>query len=146
MDNPSASRSGPPFTSTIVERYEQSCRSGVGPDLASFVASAATIDPRELAAIVHADQRHRHAAGIPLLAESYLQSFPALQSDTELVLDVVYQEYVLKRDSGEAYATEKYLSRVPDLAEQLGMQFELDGAMGDELPSRYMVAGQATRP
>ena len=84
------------------------------------------------------DDGHRHAAGAPLSAESYFKSFPVLRSYAELALDVVYQEYVLKRDAGEAYSNEKYLSRFPDLADRLAMQFDLDGAVGDEFPSRSM--------
>src|SRR6188768_2421467 len=124
MDNSGASSLVPALRSTIVDRYQQHCRSGESPDLAGFVASNPTVDPRELAAMVHVDQRHRHASGNSLPAESYFQSFPAIRSDTELALDVVYQEYVLKRDAGEAYSMDKYLSRFPELSEQLSMQFE----------------------
>ena len=144
MDNPSDPHAGPASTSSVVDRYQQHCQSGAMPDLAGFVASVPALDPRDLAALVHVDQRHRHAAGAPLPAESYFESFPALRSDTELALDVVYQEYVLKRDAGEAYSTDKYLARFPDLAEQLAMQFDLDGAMGDEHSSRSMATAQAT--
>lgn len=144
MDSPSDPLAGSASTSSVVDRYQQHCQSGAMPDLAAFVASVSALDPRDLAALVHVDQRHRHAAGAPRPAESYFESFPALGSDTELALDVVYQEYVLRRDAGEAYSTDKYLSRFPDLAEQLAMQFELDGAMGDEHSSRSMNTARKT--
>ncbi len=144
MDNASDPHSGPASTSAVVDRYQQHCQRGIMPDLAGFVASAPALDPRDLAALVHVDQRHRHAAGATLPAESYFESFPALRKDNELALDVVYQEYVLRRDAGEAYATDKYLARFPDLAEQLAMQFDLDGAMGDEHSSVSMANPQAT--
>jgi tRNA A-37 threonylcarbamoyl transferase component Bud32 len=140
MDNPNDPNAGPASTSSVVERYQQHCQSGTMPDLAGFVASGPALDPRDLAALVHVDQRHRRAAGAPLPAESYFESFPAIRTDTELV----YQEYVLKRDAGEAYSTDKYLARFPDLAEQLAMQFDLDGAMGDEHSSGSMASVQAT--
>lgn len=144
MDSSNDPAAGSASTSSVVDRYQQHCQSGAMPDLAAIVASLPALDPSDLAALVHVDQRHRHAAGAPRPAESYFESFPALRSDTELALDVVYQEYVLKRDAGTTYSTNKYLSRFPDLAEQLAMQFELDGAMGDEHSSHSINSARAT--
>ena len=103
------------------------------PDLVSYVAATPKLEPRDLAALVHIDQRHRHAAGAPLSAETYFERFPLLRDNIELALDVVYQEYALRREAGEVYPNDQYLARFPDLAERLAMQFELDSALGDEL-------------
>jgi serine/threonine protein kinase len=140
----SRDNTGTPPASAIVSGYEQLWRTaGTMPDLVSYVAATPRLDARDLAALVHIDQRHRHATGALLPAETYFERFPVLRDNNELALDVVYQEYVLRGEAGEVYPTDKYLVRFPDLAERLAMQFELDSALGDGV-SPATVGAQAT--
>jgi hypothetical protein len=45
------------------------------------------------------------------------------------VLDLVYGEFILREEMGEAPAVADYLARFPELADALGRQFELHGAL-----------------
>jgi serine/threonine protein kinase len=62
------------------------------------------------------------------LVEAYLLEAPGLAGDPEAVLDLVYQERLLRSERGEEPRLEEYLDRFPHLARQLQVQFELDRA------------------
>ena len=60
----SRDNTGTPPPSAIVSGYEQLWHTaGTMPDLVSYAAATSKLDLRDLAALVHVDQRHRHAAG-----------------------------------------------------------------------------------
>ena len=74
-------------------------------------------------------QRQAWRRGEPAPVEAYLAQQPGLRDDPEAVLDLIYQEIVLREEAGEAPRLEEYLSRFPYLAPQLELQFEVDGAL-----------------
>jgi serine/threonine-protein kinase len=49
-----------------------------------------------------------------------------------MVLDLIYNEVVLRKEAGESPRLEEYLRRFPHLAEPLELQFELEGAFWPE--------------
>ena len=63
-----------------------------------------------------ADQRRRCRHGEPFQAESYLERHPALRNHSEAILDLIYQEMVLRESRGETPALAEYLERFPALA------------------------------
>ena len=64
------------------------------------------------------------------LVESYLASRHDLSADTEIVLNLIYHEVLLRRRiGGELPTLEEYVSRFPDLADALTIQFALDEAL-----------------
>jgi serine/threonine-protein kinase len=65
--------------------------------------------------------------------ETYLQQQPALRSDSDKVLDLIYQEILLREEEGERPLLAEYCQRFPHLADQLALQFELDGALDSKL-------------
>jgi WD40 repeat protein/serine/threonine protein kinase len=67
--------------------------------------------------------------GEPQPVEVYLEQEPALAADAEAILDLIYQERILRGQRGEVPRLEEYLERFPHLAEQLQVQFELDQAI-----------------
>ncbi len=67
--------------------------------------------------------------GEPLSVEIYLQLYPALRADRELVLDLICHELLLRERRGDAPAPEEYLRRFPDFAEELRAQFEVQRAL-----------------
>jgi len=79
-----------------------------------------------------ADQRRRSGRGEPLPVEAYLARHPALAADPEGLLDLIYNEVVLREGRGEAPALAEYRARFPDLAGPLGDLFEVHGALEAE--------------
>ena len=55
--------------------------------------------------------------------------FPALREDPQAALDVVYQEFVLRRGLGEQPQPEEFIRRFPALSDLLIRQFAVDDAM-----------------
>src|SRR5262249_52365095 len=78
-----------------------------------------------------ADQRERWRRGKPVPAETYLQWCPALAEDTERALELIYGEYVLREELGQAPALADYVRRFPQHAERLRQQVELRRALAD---------------
>jgi serine/threonine protein kinase len=87
------------------------------------IDNADHLSPRELVDAVLDAQRRRFAAGERPRAEEYLQRFPALVADRSLAVDVIYSEFLLRREHGEATAPAGYLDRFPQYAELLERQF-----------------------
>ncbi len=61
--------------------------------------------------------------------ETYLAQHPAVRSDTQAVLDLIYNEIVLREETGESPPLEEYLRRFPELAAELRLQFEVEQAI-----------------
>jgi tetratricopeptide (TPR) repeat protein len=61
--------------------------------------------------------------------EAYLQQLPALRKNPEAVLDLIYNEMVLRHHLGEAPSLEEYLQRFPEYDEPLRRQFSVYRAL-----------------
>lgn len=87
------------------------------------------------------DQRRRKRHGEPFHAEYYLSRHPALRGDPEGLLDLIYNEVLLREQLGEAPTLAEYQVRFPELAASLGDLFEVHraidagGAGHDDLPA-----------
>ena len=75
------------------------------------------------------DQQDRWRSGDRPTVESYLQLIPELGSDAARLLDVVYQEVVLRDQIGEQPTFEEYARRFPQLKDELKLQFEVHSGM-----------------
>ncbi|MFO0916515.1 MAG: WD40 repeat domain-containing serine/threonine-protein kinase [Pirellulales bacterium] len=75
------------------------------------------------------DQFERWRMGERPDVESYLRLVPELGSDPGRLLDVVYNEILLREAAGERPKLKEYLSRFPDLAVDLRRQFEVHSAI-----------------
>src|SRR5262249_60102074 len=102
---------------------------GEQPDLAAFMAAAGPLGPLDLAAVLRVDQRCRWAAGQRPPAEHYLRDYPAVAGDEEAALDLVYAEFLLRRERGEAVGPEEFLRRFPLLPGLLHLQFDFGHAL-----------------
>src|SRR5438874_2196902 len=67
--------------------------------------------------------------GEPLSVEMYLQLYPKLRADRELVLDLICHEMLLRERRGDSLDAEEYLRRFPDFAEELRMQLDVRQAL-----------------
>ena len=75
------------------------------------------------------DQISSWTRGEKTPVEDYLAREPALSRDAEAILDLIYQEYVLRRDRGETPDPNEFFARFPDHAESLMLQFGVDHAI-----------------
>jgi serine/threonine-protein kinase len=104
---------------------------------------------RPILALVMAYQRRAWRRGERTRVEAYLAQQPMLREDAEAVLDLIYQEVMLREQAGESPRLEEYTSRFPHLAPQLALQFELEEAFGQSTPTPSMdgvTLGNRTSP
>jgi serine/threonine protein kinase len=127
------SRSRPPAgKDDPAQRLWRLGQQGQRPDLRAFLAGAGPLTPAQLLACVRVDLQQRWQAGERVPAEAYFRDFPALQEDRESALVLVYGEFLLREQLGEAPAPEEYLRRFPQDAAALRMQFELHEALEED--------------
>jgi tetratricopeptide (TPR) repeat protein/tRNA A-37 threonylcarbamoyl transferase component Bud32 len=77
-------------------------------------------------------QRQAWRRGERALVETYLAQQPELKADTQAVLDLIYNEVLLREEAGELSRLEDYLSRFAELADELRLQFEVETAIHNE--------------
>ena len=75
------------------------------------------------------DQRSTWSRGERVLVEDYLARYPSLRDDAEATLDLIYQEYVLRKEFCEPADLHDFCTRFPDLAQAIMLQFGIDEAI-----------------
>jgi WD40 repeat protein/tRNA A-37 threonylcarbamoyl transferase component Bud32 len=106
------------------------------PGLKAKLGSVRTgdVSDRELAALVRADQRVRWQQGDRVLAEHYLQDFPALRNSANTILDLVYNEVLLREEQGDTPDETEYIERFPEVGAELRRQFALHRQVHEKAP------------
>lgn len=89
--------------------------------------------PRRVVEMVLDEQRRRWREGERILVEAFLERVPALGSDRAVILDLIYNEIVLRENAGERPEQQEYARRFPDLSAELTMQFEVDRGLDWQL-------------
>lgn len=89
-----------------------------------------------------ADLRERYEQGDSARIEEYLARHPSLREQRELVIDLVYNEILLRVKGGETPALPEYQQRFPEFATELGRQFEVDELL-KEIASQQSTAALA---
>jgi tetratricopeptide (TPR) repeat protein len=90
--------------------------------------SASHPDGQLLAILLnHQCQAWRRGEGA--LVEAYLAQEPALRADVQATLDLIYQEIMLREETGESPDLGEYLRRFPELETELRTQFEVENAL-----------------
>ncbi|NBO92028.1 MAG: hypothetical protein EBV06_06900 [Planctomycetia bacterium] len=79
-------------------------------------------------------QRRAWAQGERPTIEELLSTHTHLLDNTDAILDLIYNEVILREASGETPGLDDYLVRFPHLAVELRNQFELDGVLNDLRP------------
>jgi serine/threonine protein kinase len=90
------------------------------------------------------DQRRRAQRGAPLRVETYLEKNPGLGDDREGLLDLIYNEIILREGRGESPAFPEYQERFPHLAAALGDLFEVHRAIEQVTEDSCSDAGGGT--
>jgi len=101
-------------------RHGDTSRGGAGPEPEC---------PGPLLRLLLSHQRGAWRRGEHTLVETYLFQHQSLGSDTQAVLDLIYNEIVLREETGASPPLEEYLRRFPELASELRLQFELEQAI-----------------
>jgi tRNA A-37 threonylcarbamoyl transferase component Bud32/tetratricopeptide (TPR) repeat protein len=78
---------------------------------------------------LRADQQRRWRGGDRVPVETYLERYPALRQDAEGLLDLIYNEVLLREEGGEPPDLDEYLRRFPEHTSALRCQFELHKAL-----------------
>jgi tetratricopeptide (TPR) repeat protein len=78
---------------------------------------------------LHEEQRARWERGARVPVEAYLGWYPALRADETALLDLIYNEVLLREEAGEVPQLDEYLARFPHLADPLREQFEVHRAL-----------------
>src|SRR5262245_57320646 len=129
-------------------RLWQLWRAGQRPDPGEFLRGAGPLSAAQAAAVLRVDQRERWLAGERVPAEDYLRRFAELQAEPDYALDLVYGEYLLREELGEAPTAEDYGRRFPPFASQFRLQLELrraldaDTSHGGPVDSQARAAGR----
>lgn len=79
--------------------------------------------------VILLDQHERWQRGDRAHVETYLRLVPELGTDGQRLLDLIYQEVLLREAAGESPAVEEYVRRFPELAEELRVQFEVHAGL-----------------
>jgi WD40 repeat protein len=84
------------------------------------------------------DQRRRWSEGRALQVEEYLSQHPDLAANKDALLDLIYNEVILRERHGQSPNVTEYTTRFPDLATELQLQFAMDRAIQeDAAPSTH---------
>ena len=90
-----------------------------------LLACAEELEPGQLVQLAVVKQQHEWQRGNHIRAETWFERYPALASDRDCAVDLIYAEYLLESAAGNARA-DKYLVRFPQLASVLQRQFNLE--------------------
>jgi serine/threonine-protein kinase len=104
-------------------------RQGQRPDVRDFLAGLDEPTLAEVAAVLRVDRQERWLSGERIPAETYLEQFLSVGADAEHALDLVYGEFLLREQLGEAPAADEYAGRFPHLATAFRLQVELHRAL-----------------
>src|SRR5262245_5254241 len=83
-------------------------------------------------ACLELEQRLR--SGEMVRAEELLTRHPVLAEDPEHALDLLYVEYTIRRELGEAPLHSEFLARFPQWHTQLDRQFQLEDLLDEPAP------------
>src|SRR5262245_6322156 len=106
-----------------------------GPDVSGDASP--TMPVGRLLPLLLEDQRRRWQFGGRALVETYLAQHPALRDDTDRLLDLIYNEVLLRERAGEAPQLAEYLARFPQFAAQIRVQSEIDRAFRPSLAAPH---------
>jgi hypothetical protein len=124
----------------LVRQIESLWESGQNPNADPLLEAAGVSLPAHVAKVLATDQWHRWHAGECLVVEDYFARHPAVGSDPEAALLLVYGEFLVREERGEKPCPGDYLSRFPQCAAALCRQLDFHAAVGEA--SLTMIASE----
>jgi len=118
------------------------------PPLAQVAAGLAALPAAGRVQALWDDQRRRWLSGERTAVETYLGVLPPALA-AELLLDLIYGEFVLRLEAGEAPRADEYAARFPDHREAIERQLRLHQVLSDteaESPAAAVPPQAAAQP
>jgi hypothetical protein len=103
----------------IVERFEQTLQAGQNPNLDDYLAELESERWPLLVTLVHLDLRYRLAAVPPARVEQYLERYPELARNPEVVRELIAAEYAHRRLRKEPSLPEEFRERFSQFDQSL---------------------------
>ena len=119
-----------------VARLSALWRHGQEPDLRAFLAGAGRLNAAELTDVLCTDQRQRWLHGQRPEVEAYIALHGSFHPGAEPAIDLVFGEFLARRELGESPTLDEYCRRFPELAGQLRLHVGLYDALGEVGPAR----------
>jgi len=116
--------------------------------LQTLPVGVGSLGAEEFQELLRTDQRVRWLRGERPDVESYLQRHDSVRGDPETYFDLVFNEFLLRRQLGESPSLDDYCRRFPDLAEKFRQHVVLFDVLANaDLGSDAMgLADEAGRP
>ena len=83
-------------------------------------------------ALLQTDQRQRWQRGERVLVETYLEQRPDLGADPDSLLDLIYNEIVLREEAGVSPRFPEYRQRFPHLEQEIRLLFEVHEVLEED--------------
>jgi hypothetical protein len=99
-----------------VARLSALWRHGQGPDLRAFQAEAGRLSAAELTDVLCTDQRQRWLHGQRPEVEAYLALHGSFHPGAEPTIDLIFGEFLVRRERGESPTLDEYCRRFGDRA------------------------------
>src|SRR5262249_37655413 len=108
----------PPPTIDLRKQPKATPKIAVQPDADESANAARPSTPSEMSRyevirLAREYQRQNWEKGEPILVEAYLEELERLKVDAEGILDLVYNEWVLREEAGQSPELDEYLQRFP---------------------------------
>jgi hypothetical protein len=92
--------------------------------------------PAALVKLLCSTQQQCWQRGERTPVETYLDQHPTLADEPACAVELIFQEFLLREQLGEAPRPEEFVERFPQFAEQLKLVFQVDRQIGEEWPER----------
>lgn len=112
----------------FIRTFESAWGQGVAPAIDDYLPSDAADRRAVLVELAHADLECRLKAGEAVQVESYLERYPDLAADPDIVFELIVAEMVLRRRAEPNLDLAAYLQRFPAHAEALSAHWGADSA------------------
>ena len=133
---PSGLSRSPESSEDPAARLSALWRQGQEPDLKEFLAGAGRLSAAELTDVLCTDQRQRWLHGQRPEVEAYIALHGSFHPGAEPAIDLVFGEFLARRELGESPTLDEYCRRFPGLAGQLRLHVGLYDALGEVGPAR----------
>lgn len=104
----------------LVSEFENAWKAGQHPDINHFLPPDPELQTRALIELIFADLEYRLGAGEPVRVESYVQAYPQLQSQRDVLLDLITSEFRFRERREPGLDVNEYRERFPDFRDELG--------------------------
>jgi serine/threonine-protein kinase len=105
------------------------------PTRAAQIAPSSDDGPPDFQQQLLAEQHRQWTCGQRVVVETILEQHRDLRDNPELLLDLIYNEIVLRENCGEAPDIDEYVRRFPELRDAIRKQFEIHRMFAEQVPA-----------